>query len=162
MKSIHQFTVKDIYQNDVTLEQYKGKVLLIVNTASKCGLTPQYEQMQELYDEMKGKEFEILAFPSNDFAGQEPLNGMEIQEFCTLNFKTTFPVFDKVVVTGSNACELFKFLSNKSENGVVNVSPKWNFQKYLINKNGEVVDYFLPITVPTASKIKKAINKLLV
>jgi glutathione peroxidase len=118
--------------------------------------------MQELYDELKGKDFEILAFPSNDFAGQEPLNGMEIQEFCTLNFKTTFPVFDKVVVTGSNACALFKFLSNKSENGVVNVSPKWNFQKYLINKNGEVVDYFLPITVPNASKIKKAINELLV
>jgi glutathione peroxidase len=162
MKSIHQFTVKDIHQNDVSLEQYKGKVLLIVNTASKCGLTPQYEQMQELYDELKGKDFEILAFPANDFAGQEPLNGMEIQEFCTLNFKTTFPVFDKVVVTGSNACALFKFLSNKNENGVVNVSPKWNFQKYLINKNGEVVDYFLPITVPTASKIKKAINELLV
>ncbi len=161
MKSIHQFTVKDLKQQDVSLEKYKGKVLLIVNTASKCGLTPQYKDLEDLYVAFKGKDFEILAFPSNDFGSQEPLNGAEIQEFCDINFKTTFPLFDKVVVTGDHACPLFHFLSDKSLNGKVNVAPKWNFQKYLINKEGEVVDYYLPITSPTTSKIKKAISKLL-
>lgn len=161
MKSIHQFKVKDIQNNEVSLEKYKGKVLLIVNTASKCGLTPQYEDMQKLYDEFKDKNFEILAFPSNDFGAQEPLKGMEIQDFCSINFKTTFPLFDKVHVIGDNACDLYKFLSNKSANGKVNVSPKWNFQKYLINKDGEVIDYYLPTTSPTASKVKRAITKLL-
>jgi glutathione peroxidase len=161
MKSIHQFTLKDLKQQDVSLEKYKGKVLLIVNTASKCGLTPQYKDLEDLYAEFKGKDFEILAFPSNDFGAQEPLNGSEIQAFCDINFKTSFPLFDKVVVKGKDACPLFHFLSNKSLNGKVNVAPKWNFQKYLINKEGEVVDYYLPITSPTNSKIKKAISKLL-
>ncbi|MEI6310694.1 MAG: glutathione peroxidase [Bacteroidota bacterium] len=161
MNSIHQFTLKDLKQQDVSLEKYKGKVLLIVNTASKCGLTPQYKDLEDLYAEFKGKDFDILAFPSNDFGAQEPLNGAEIQEFCDINFKTTFPLFDKVVVTGKDACPLFHFLSDKSLNGKVNVAPKWNFQKYLINKEGEVVDYYLPITSPTTSKIKKAISKLL-
>lgn len=161
MKSIHQFSVKDLHQQDVSLEKYKGKVLLIVNTASKCGLTPQYKDLEELYNEMKGKDFEILAFPSNDFGAQEPLNGEAIQEFCSINYKTTYPIFDKVHVSGDNACELFKFLSKKSLNGKVNVSPKWNFQKYLVNKEGEVIDYFLPITLPNESKVKKAILKLL-
>ncbi len=161
MKSIHSIKVKDLQQQDLSLEKYKGKVLLIVNTASQCGLTPQYEEMQKLYDEFKEKDFEILAFPSNDFAGQEPLEGMAIQDFCTLNYKTSFPVFDKMHVLGKNASDLYKFLSNKSENGRVNIAPKWNFQKYLVNKDGEVIDYYLPTTLPTASKVKKAIEKLL-
>ena len=161
MKSIHQFTVKDINGQSVSLDKYKGKVLLIVNTASGCGFTPQLKEMEALYTEYKDKGVEVLAFPSNNFGGQEPLNGMEIQNFCELNFKTTFPIFEKSDVKGGNQSELFNFLSSKKENGNVNSTPKWNFHKYLVNQKGEVVDYYYAITKPNSSKVKKAIDKLL-
>lgn len=159
--SVHQFKVKDISGKEVDLSNYKDKVLLIVNTASKCGLTPQYKDLEKLYKEYKDKGLEILAFPSNQFMGQEPLEGEAIQEFCEINYGVTFKVFDKMDVIGDTQSPLFKYLSNKSENGKVNVAPKWNFQKYLVDKNGNVVDYFLPITAPDSSKVKKAIDKLL-
>ena len=160
-KSIHQFSVNDIKGQPVDLSKYKGKVLLIVNTASKCGFTPQLKAMEELYQEYKDQGLEVLAFPSNDFAGQEPLNGEEIESFCTLNYQSSFSIFDKVHVKGENRSELYQFLSDKRENGVLNSVPKWNFHKYLIDKEGKVVDYFYAITSPTSSKIRRAIEKLL-
>ena len=160
-KSIHQFSVKDITGKSINLGKYEGKVLLIVNTASKCGFTSQLEGMEELYKEFRKDEFEVLAFPSNDFGGQEPLNGEEIQQFCMTEYKATYPIFDKIHVKGKNANELFDFFSDKNKNGKISAAPKWNFQKYLIDKNGEVVDYFYSITSPTASRVKKAIRKLL-
>lgn len=161
MKTIHDFKAKEITGKEVDLSNYKGKVLLITNTASKCGLTPQYKDLENLYQEYKDKGFEILAFPSNQFMGQEPLEGEAIQEFCEVNYGVTFKVFDKVDVKGETQTPLFKYLSNKDENGKVNLSPKWNFQKYLIDKEGKVVDYFLPTTNPDSSKVKKAIEKIL-
>ena len=160
-KSIHQFSVNDIKGQAVDLSKYKGKVLLIINTASKCGFTPQLKAMEELYQEYKDKGLEILAFPSNDFAGQEPLNGEEIESFCTLNYQSSFPIFEKVHVKGKDRNDLYQFLSDKKENGKLNSVPKWNFHKYLIDKEGKVVDYFYAITSPTSSKVKRAIEKLL-
>jgi glutathione peroxidase len=161
-KSVHNFKVHDLSGKEVQLNMYKGKVLLIVNTASECGFTPQYEDLEAVYQLYKNKGFEVLAFPSNDFGGQEPLNGNEIQQFCSVKFHTTFPIFDKIHVKGKNANPLYSFLSNKSQNGNVNIAPKWNFQKYLIDKNGHVIDYYLSTTSPTSAKVKKAIEALLV
>lgn len=161
-KTVHNYTVHTLTGKEIHLKSYAGKVLLIVNTASECGFTPQYEELEELYQLYKNKGFVVLAFPSNDFGGQEPLNGSEIQQFCTVKFNTTFPIFDKIHVKGDDADPLFKFLSNKSENGTVDMAPKWNFQKYLIDKNGHVVDYYLSTTSPTSSKIKNAIETLIV
>lgn len=160
-KSIHDFKVKDVSGNDVDLSDYKGKVLLVVNTASECGFTPQYKGMEALRNEFKNEGFEILAFPSNDFMGQEPLDGMEIQNFCERNYETTFPILEKVHVKGKDQHPIFKFLSNKSENGKVNSTPKWNFHKYLIDKEGKVVDFYYTVTKPDSSKVKRAVKKLI-
>jgi len=160
-KSIHQFSVKDIQQKEVSLSKYKGKVLLIVNTASKCGFTPQLDGMEKLYEEFKADGLEILAFPSNDFAGQEPLEGEAIQQFCVTKYSASYPIFDKINVIGKDADPLFKFFSSKKLNGKFSSKPRWNFHKYLIDKEGRVVDYFYAITTPTSSKIKRSIKKLL-
>ena len=160
-QTIHQFTVKDIEGNDVSLEQYKGKVLLIVNTASKCGFTPQLNGMKKLYEEFKGEDFEILAFPSNDFAGQEPLDGKELAQFCMVKYEAEYPIFDKVHVKGKNASALYQFLADKKKNGKINSIPKWNFHKYIVDKEGKVVDYYLTITKPTSNRLKKRIKSLL-
>ena len=159
--SIHQFKVNDIHGNPVDLSNYKGKVLLIVNTASKCGFTPQLDAMEELYQEYKDQGFEILAFPSNDFNGQEPLEGEAIEQFCVTNYSASYPIFEKVHVKGKNASKLYRFLSSKKENGRVSSVPKWNFHKYLIDKEGKVADFFYTVTSPTAGRVKKAIKKLL-
>lgn len=159
--SIHQFKVNDINGNEVSLSKYKGKALLIVNTASKCGFTPQLDGMTKLYEEFRDSGFEILAFPSNDFAGQEPLEGEAIQQFCVTNYAADYPIFEKTHVKGSNANPLFKFLSSKKLNGKLSSSPKWNFHKYLVDKEGRVVDFFYTITKPTSSKIKKSIQKII-
>jgi glutathione peroxidase len=160
-KSIYNFTVNDIDGNAVSLDQYKGKVLLIVNTASKCGFTPQLDDMEKLYEEYKDEGFEILAFPSNDFSGQEPLEGEALKQFCVLEYNAKYPIFDKVHVKGEAADPVFEFLSDKSLNGKVNSIPKWNFHKYLVDKEGKVVDYYYSITSPTSRKIKRNIEKLL-
>ncbi len=159
--SIHQFNVKDVQGNTVPLSMYRGKVLLIVNTASKCGFTPQLDKMKELRDEFKGEDFEILAFPSNDFAGQEPLEGEDLKQFCVINYQAEYPIFDKIHVKGEEADPLYKFLSEKSMNGKVSSVPKWNFHKYLVDKKGKVVDYYYTVTSPSAGKVKRAIRKLL-
>lgn len=161
MKTIYPFSVKQTNGQEISLDQYKGKVLLVVNTASKCGFTPQFKDLEALYQEFKGEDFEILGFPSNQFNGQEPLEGDALHEFCEINYGVSFKIFDKVDVKGETAVPLFKFLSNKNENGHVNSTPKWNFHKYLINKQGEVVDYFYTTTNPNSNKVKKAIRKLL-
>jgi len=157
--SIHQFTINNIEGEAVPLSNYKGKVLLIVNTASQCGFTPQLEDMEEIYRDFRAEGLEILAFPSNDFGGQEPLEGAEIQQFCLRKFEADFPIMEKSHVKGAKASELFQFLGDHKQNGAVNAKPNWNFHKYLVNKNGEVVNYFLPITKPNSNKVKKAIQK---
>ena len=160
-QSVHQFQVKDVRGELVELSKYEGKVLLIVNTASKCGFTPQLHAMEELYEQYKDQGFEILAFPSNDFAGQEPLEGADIEQFCVTKYNASYPIFDKVHVKGSKACDLYQFLSNKKKNGQLSSTPRWNFHKYLVDKDGKVVDSFMTFTKPTAGRVQRAIKKLL-
>ena len=159
-QNIYQFKVRKIDGEEVNLSSYNGKVLLIVNTASGCGFTPQLKELQELRDQM-GANFEVLGFPSNDFGKQEPLENAEIGAFCEKNFGVQFPIFEKLMVRGAHAHPLFKFLAEKKQNGNLSSTPRWNFHKYLINKKGEVVDYFYPFTKPNSSKIRKKIQKLL-
>ncbi len=161
MKAIYQFSVQSLNGGQVDLLDFKGKVLLIVNIASDCGFTPQLKELENLYQEFQGEDFEIIAFPSNDFGGQEPLEGEAIEEFCKTNFGASFPILGKIRVRGTYAHPLFKFLADKKLNGNIASTPRWNFHKYLINKHGEPADYFYPFTKPTSSKIKKRINKLL-
>lgn len=160
-KNIYQFNVEKLNGEEISLADYKDKVLLIVNTASECGFTPQLTDLETLRKDMEGKDFEILAFPSNDFGGQEPLAGESISAFCEVNHHAHYSIFNKLRVRGAYAHPLFKFLADKKENGRVKSAPKWNFHKYLINKSGEVVDFFYPFTKPTSSKIKKRIERLL-
>lgn len=160
-QTIYPFKVKLLNGAEKTLADYKGKVLMVVNTASGCGFTPQLKELQELRETYKDKGFEILGFPSNDFGKQEPLDGSAIGEFCEVNYGVAFPIFEKIMVRGSHAHPLFKFLSDKKLNGNLSSTPKWNFHKYLINKNGKVVDYFYSFTKPNASKVKKKIQRLL-
>lgn len=159
-KSIYPFSVEKISGDQISLNNYKDKVLLIVNIASQCGFTPQLTDLVELKKEFAGQDFEILAFPSNDFGGQEPLEGPAIEAFCS-NYGNNFPVFEKIRVRGPYADPLYKFLSDKKENGVLSCVPRWNFHKFLINRQGIVVDYFYPFTKPTSAKIKKKIQRLL-
>jgi glutathione peroxidase len=158
--SIYQFNVQQLDGNEISLSRYKDKVLLIVNTASQCGFTPQLKDLVALKNEFKDQEFEILAFPSNDFGGQEPLEGAEIGAFCE-NVGTNYPVFDKIRVRGPYAHPLFKFFADKKQNGKLKSVPKWNFHKFLISKTGLVNDFFYPFTKPTAGKIRKKITRLL-
>ncbi|QPH39626.1 glutathione peroxidase [Pedobacter endophyticus] len=159
--NIYSFKVKKINGEDQPLSAYRNKVLLIVNTASECGFTPQLKELQLLRDEIDNPDFEILGFPSNDFGKQEPLNGAEIASFCEVNHGATFPVFDKIMVRGEHAHPLYQFLGDKKQNASLSSKPRWNFHKYLINKKGELVDYYLPFTKPLSSKIKKKIQRLL-
>ena len=158
-KSVHQFDVQQMNGELVSLKKFENKVLLIVNTATDCGFTPQLKELENLRRDLDGQDFEILAFPSNDFGGQEPLEGKAITDFCEVNYGVSFPVFEKIRVRGAYADPLFKFLSDKKKNGHVGSSPRWNFHKYLINRKGEVVDFFYPFTKPSSSKIKKQILK---
>jgi len=159
-KSIYQFDIKNINGEDINLSAYKGKVLLIVNTASQCGFTPQLKDLAALKNEFKDTDFEILGLPSNDFGGQEPLDGEAIASFCE-NYGSNFPVFDKIRVRGPYAHPLYKFLSDKKENGKFSSVPRWNFHKFLIDKNGVAQDFFYPFTKPNTSKVKKQIQRLL-
>ncbi|QNK61988.1 glutathione peroxidase [Pedobacter sp. PAMC26386] len=159
--SIYQFNAKLINGKDKKLADYKGKVLLVVNIASACGFAPQLKELQELRDSLNTDEFEVLGFPSNDFGGQEPLEGAAINEFCEVNYGVKFPVFEKIMVRGAQANPIYKFLGNKDLNGHIKSTPRWNFHKYLINKDGEVVDYFFPFTKPLSSKVRKKIQRLL-
>ena len=158
--SIYRFNVQKLDGEEVSLSEYKDKVLLIVNTASQCGFTPQLKELAALKKEFLDKDFEILAFPSNDFGGQEPLEGRALAEFCEVQ-EVNYPVFDKIRVRGPYAHPLYNFFGNKKENGKMNSVPRWNFHKYLIDKSGRVVDFYFPFTKPTSSKIRKRITRLL-
>lgn len=159
-KNIYQFNVQNLNGKEVSLSDYKDKVLLIVNTASQCGFTPQLKELAALKSEFDGKGFEILAFPSNDFGGQEPLEGNAIAQFCEIQ-KVNYPVFEKIRVRGPYAHPLYKFFADKKENGKLNSVPRWNFHKFLISKTGLVTDFYYPFTKPLSSKIKKKITRLL-
>jgi glutathione peroxidase len=156
-KSVHQFVVQMMNGESMSLKEFENKVLLIVNTATDCGFTPQLKELESLHRDFAGEDFEILAFPSNDFGGQEPRDGTDILEYCKANYDVHFPIFDKTRVRGKYAHPLFKFLSDKKLNGQVGAAPRWNFHKYLINRQGEVVDFFYPFTKPGSSKLKKKI-----
>jgi glutathione peroxidase len=158
--SIYQFNVQRLNGEEISLSDYKNKVLLIVNTASQCGFTPQLKELVVLKNVFAGKDFEILAFPSNDFGGQEPLEGEAIAQFCE-SYGANYPIFEKTRVRGPYANTLYKFLANKKENGVLGSVPRWNFHKFLINRSGMVTDFFYPFTKPVSSKIKKKIARLL-
>ena len=155
---IYDFTVKDAKGNDVNLSKYKGKVLFIVNTATGCGFTPQYEGLEKLYKKYRDQGFEVLDFPCNQFLKQAPGTDEEIAEFCTLKYDTTFPRFKKVDVNGPNASPLFKWLKDQ-KGGIFSKAIKWNFTKFLIDRSGKVVSRYAPITPPV--KIEEEIKKLL-
>ncbi|GAB5538356.1 MAG: glutathione peroxidase [Salibacteraceae bacterium] len=159
--SIHQFTMTSLEGDEVSLEQYKGKVVLIVNVASKCGLTPQYEDLQKLYDQRSEEGLVILGFPANNFAGQEPGTDSEIKTFCTKNYGVTFPMFSKISVKGDDMHPLYQFLTQKDLNGVMDSKVKWNFQKYLVNTNGELVDMIPPSQSVLSDEVQEKINTLL-
>lgn len=157
--TIYEYSAKTLAGEDKSLQDYEGKVVLIVNTASECGFTPQFEGLQELYDEFKEQGLEILGFPCNQFNNQEPGTNKEISAFCQRNYGVTFQMFDKVDVKGDAAHPLFQYLTKEAP-GMLTKQIKWNFTKFLINKNGEVVDRFAPQTKPES--IKGDIEKALV
>ena len=158
-KNIYQFSCEDSSGQAVHLSDYEGKALLIVNTASKCGFTPQYEGLEKLQQKFDSDEFSVLAFPCNQFGGQEPGSNEEIAEFCSLNYSNTFPVFSKVEVNGAEAHPLFEFLTKEKKGLLGSEKIKWNFTKFLINKAGEPVARYAPSTTP--EKIELDIEKLI-
>ena len=157
--TLHDFVVKDIDGKDFDLASLKGKKVLVVNVASKCGLTPQYKDLQALYDKYKDQNFVVIGFPANNFMGQEPGTNEQIKEFCTLNYGVTFPMMDKISVKGKNQAPLYKWLTNKSENGKIDQEVTWNFQKFLIDEDGNLVDVVLPKENPMSEKIVKWITE---
>ena len=157
-KLFFDLSVKSIDKNLINLSEYRGKVVLLVNVASKCGFTKQYSGLQTLYEKYKNKNFVILGVPSNQFGGQEPGSNDEIKDFCETNFNITFPITDKIDVKGSNAHKIYKWAKENHGNSTV---PKWNFHKILINKNGKIHDTFGSFTEPLSDKIKKQIELLL-
>ena len=145
--SLYEFTMKSIRGKDVDLDQYRGNVVLIVNTASKCGLTPQLEGLQKLYDQYQAQGLEILGFPCNQFGKQDPGSDEEIESFCDLNYGVTFPMFSKIDVNGKNEHPLYTWLKDQ-QGGILGDSIKWNFTKFLIDREGNVVERFAPQTEP--------------
>ena len=141
-KSVYDFTVETIDGEEISLDKYKGKTILIVNVASKCGFTPQYEGLQELYEKYKDKDFYVLGFPCNQFGNQEPGSEEDIKEFCSTNFDVNFPMFSKIEVNGDDAHPLYKFLKEKASGTLGTKSIKWNFTKFLIDKEGNIVDRY--------------------
>jgi glutathione peroxidase len=139
MSSFHSLTANDIHGNPVQMAQFAGKKLLVVNTASECGYTPQYKALQELYAKYKDKGLVVIGFPCNDFGGQEPGSAPEIEQFCQKNYGVTFPLMDKVRIKGNEPSPVYKWLTRKSENGVLDAEVKWNFHKFLIDEQGHLV-----------------------
>ena len=154
-ENIYQFKVTDLYGEQFDLNNLKGKKVMIVNTASKCGLTPQYKDLEALYQQYKDKNFVVVGFPANNFGGQEPGTNAEIGEFCEQNYGVTFPMMGKISVKGNDMHELYKFLTDKSKNGLQDSKVEWNFQKYLIDESGHLVRVVDPKTLPTDKSILK-------
>jgi glutathione peroxidase len=152
-KSLYDFKVNTLYGEEYDLAQLKGKKVLIVNTASKCGFTPQYADLQKLYEIYGGKDFTIIGFPANDFMNQEPGTNEEIASFCQVNYGVTFPMMEKISVKGKEIHPLYQWLTNKSENGVLDAKISWNFNKFLIDENGQVVKHYGSKTNPLSNEI---------
>lgn len=159
--SIFDFKMKDIDGKDVKLKKYKGDVLLVVNTASKCGYTPQYESLQATFDKYKGQGFTVLGFPANNFGGQEPGTEAEIKEFCTSKYKVTFPMFAKISVKGDDKDPLYDFLTSKETNPEFAGDITWNFNKFLIDRKGKIVARFSSKDKPDGEAVTQAIEKYL-
>ena len=151
--SIYDFKVPALEGGSIDFSKYKGKKVLIVNTASKCGLTPQYKDLQAIYDQYKDKNLVIVGFPANNFMEQEPGSNEEIATFCERNYGVTFPMMDKISVKGNDMAPIYKFLTQKDKNGVQDSEVEWNFQKYLLNEKGELVKVVSPRTLPTDKEI---------
>lgn len=158
-QTIYQFTVEDINGKPFALADLKGKKVMIVNTASKCGLTPQYKELEALYQQYKDKDFIIIGFPANNFLGQEPGSNEQIASFCSINYGVTFPMMSKISVKGKNMHPLYQFLTQKSKNGVEDSKVKWNFQKYLIGRDGKLEKVIDPKTLPSSDEVKQWIEK---
>ena len=159
MNNIYEFDCKNAQGDTVSLSEYRNKVLLIVNTASKCGFTPQYEGLNNLHLKYSDKDFSVLGFPCNQFGKQEPGTNQEIQEFCSINFQIEFPVFEKIDVNGPAADPLYQYLTEKKTGLLGSKNIKWNFTKFLVDQNGNVIARFAPIIRP--ENIEKKINALL-
>lgn len=157
--NLYAFRAVTMQGKEVALSDFKGKVLLIVNTASKCGFTPQFKGLESLYKEYKDKGLEVLGFPCNQFGHQDPGSNEEISQFCELNYGVSFPMFQKVDVNGDNAHPLFKYLKEQAPGLLGTQAIKWNFTKFLVDQNGRVVDRYAPTDTP--EKIAKDIAKLL-
>ncbi|MFD1775772.1 glutathione peroxidase [Paenibacillus rhizophilus] len=157
--SVYDYQANTLRGQEESLSKYEGKVLLIVNTASKCGFTPQYEGLQKLYEKFKDRGFEVLGFPSNQFASQEPGSSAEIQEFCQLNYGVSFPMYEKIDVNGDNAHPLYKYLTKEAPGALGSKSIKWNFTKFLVDSEGRVLKRFAPTTTPES--IEDEIKSLL-
>ncbi len=151
-KSFYDFKVKDLDGNDVDLHKYKGKKLLVVNTASECGYTPQYKELESLFKTYKDSNFVLLGFPCNDFGGQEPGTPTEIKTFCSKNYGVTFPIMAKIAVKGKDICPLYSWLQKKDENGVQDNDVKWNFNKFMISETGEWQGY-LPSKIQPKDRV---------
>ncbi|MFI3231206.1 MAG: glutathione peroxidase [bacterium] len=158
--SVHKFKALDINNKQIDLSIYRGKVLLVVNTASKCALTPQFEQLEKLYNLYKDKNFEILGFPCDQFKEQEFASNNEIKEFCQINYGVSFKMFSKIDVNGANSNPIYEYLKNQKK-GTMNNDIKWNFTKFLIDKHGIPVKRYAPTKSPTSTSIKNDINKLI-
>jgi glutathione peroxidase len=152
-KSLHDFKVTSLEGEEFDMSQLKGKKVLIVNTASKCGFTPQYEGLQELYEKYGGDDFVIIGFPANNFLRQEPGSNEEIREFCTINYGVTFPMMAKISVKGKDIHPLYQWLTQKELNGFMDSNVKWNFQKYLVDEEGKLAGMLAPKTKPLSDEI---------
>jgi len=152
MTTVHDFTAKALSGEDVSLADFRGKVLLIVNTASKCGFTPQYAGLEKLHEDLSPRGFAVLGFPCNQFGQQEPGDAQEIQKFCSLSYNVTFPMFAKIDVNGANAHPLYEFLKSE-KSGLLGIEAiKWNFSKFLVDQQGRVVERYAPTTTPASLK----------
>lgn len=158
LKSLHDFKAELINGDILDFSEFKGKKVIIVNTASSCGLTPQYKGLESIYQDYKDSGFEIVAFPANNFANQESGSNEEIQNFCSNNYDITFTLMAKIDVKGENIHPIYKWLTSKELNGKMNSSVKWNFQKYLIDEDGNLITYYYPYTSPTSKKITNWIS----
>lgn len=151
--SIYDFSVIDIDGKEISMSQFKGKKLLIVNVASKCGNTPQYEGLERLYKKYGSEKFVVIGFPANNFMGQEPGSNEDIKEFCTSTYQVTFPMMGKISVKGKDKAPIFQWLTQKEENGVMDAEVTWNFQKFMIDENGQLVGMVKPGVEPETEEI---------
>jgi glutathione peroxidase len=158
-KSIYDFNVETIDGLDFNLGSLKGKKVMVVNTASKCGLTPQYKELESLYQKYGGEKFVIIGFPANNFMSQEPGSNSEIKEFCSKNYGVSFPMMAKISVKGADMAPVYKWLTHKEENGVMDSDVQWNFQKYLIDEKGNLIDVVPPKESPMSERITKWLEK---